>query len=126
MLALEAPKPIFRFCMRTGCGRKLTARRSCERGFGPICFARLQRAIRVLEDSGNKVAMKAAQVLRDGALVPMPHYRRTGVWSCAAATLELLGRVYHLTIDHCTCPAGQRRIPVMCNHRVALTVLTTF
>lgn len=126
MLALEAPKPIFRFCMRTGCGRKLTAHRSCTRGFGPVCWARLQRAIRVLEESGNKVAIKAAQVLRDGALVPMAHTAHTGVWACAAASLDALGRIYHLTVDHCSCRAGQRRIPVLCNHRVALTVLTTF
>jgi hypothetical protein len=128
MANLEAQKPtvIYTRCMRTGCGRKLRAAKSCARGFGPVCWARLQRAIVVLETSGNKVAIKAAQVLRDGALVPLPHTDRSGVWSCAAASLEFLGRIYHLTRDHCTCSAGQRRIPFLCNHRVALAVLLDF
>lgn len=125
MLALEAQKPTvtYRHCVRPSCGRKLTAKVSCERGFGPKCWARVMRACVVLESSGNKVAGKAAQVLRDCALQPMGHTARSGVWSCAAASLDTIDRIYHCTVDHCTCRAGQRRIPYLCNHRVALAVL---
>jgi hypothetical protein len=108
-------------CLRGKCGRALHAHESRTRGYGPRCWSRLLRAIRILEESGKGVAGKAAQVLRDRALVPMAHTARTGVWACAAATIP--GRVYHLTVDHCSCAAGQRRIPILCNHRVALQIL---
>lgn len=110
----------YRHCMRAKCGRELHAEASCRRGYGPKCWARLLRAIRILEASGNRVAGKAAQVLRDRALVPMPHTARTGVWACAAASRT---EPYHLTVDHCSCPAGAKRIPILCNHRVALQIL---
>lgn len=111
----------FRHCLRPGCGRELHAEASLRRGYGPRCWARLLRAIRILEASGNRVASGAAEILRDAALAPMLHVRITGVWACVSATGH---RIYHLTTEHCSCPAGQRRIPLLCKHRVALTVLT--
>jgi hypothetical protein len=106
-------------CIRPCCGRKLTAKASQERGYGPKCWSRLLKAIRVLEASGNKVAIKAADVLRDRALIPMTHTAKTGVWACAGAS----GNIWHCTVDFCTCWAGRKTIPVMCNHRTALAVL---
>lgn len=102
-------------CLRPGCGRRLTARASVLRGYGPRCWARIRRAAVAAEDSGNPVAAKAATLLRDAALVPSRH---PGVWLCPSQDGT---RTYRCSTKGCSCPAGVHCR--FCAHRFAAYVL---
>jgi hypothetical protein len=113
MLAIEAGE---HRCLRPGCGRRLTARSSVLRGYGPRCWARIRRAAVAAEDSGNAVAAKAATLLRDAALVPSGTH--PGIWLCPSQDGS---RLYRVSTKGCSCTAGVHC--VFCSHRFAAYVL---
>lgn len=100
------------FCRK--CGRRIS---NPEAVYGPRCWHRLRGPVAELQRSGNAAAGKAAQLLLDGGLV-----RQRGhggrVWRAASSDGT---RSYLVALEACNCGAGL--IPILCNHRAALSVL---
>lgn len=105
------------YCSR--CGRKLHGNRSRRLGRGPGCDARVMRAVRVLAASPNASARKAAQLIEDGAIVPIASHGGR-VFRCVSSDGL---RTYLTSVDGCNCSAGLHEH--LCYHRVAATVLTS-
>jgi hypothetical protein len=99
----------------TRCGRVLHGERAIRRGYGWRCYARVQRAARVLQASANLAAAKAAEALTDGAVVRHPHRGVYWVVSSDGA------RRYLTHPCGCTCQAGLHAR--LCYHRVAVSIL---
>ena len=99
----------------TACGRTLTGARAVRRGYGWRCYAKVLRAARVLEGSGNAAAQRAAEALLQGAYVKHPHRK---VWSVVSSDGQ---RTYLTHPDGCTCAAGLHQ--VLCYHRAGAAVL---
>lgn len=99
----------------TACGRVLRSARAVRLGYGWRCWAKVQRAARVLEASGNAAAARAAEALLQGAYVKHPHRK---VWSVVSGD----GTTTYLTHPQgCTCPAGLHQR--LCYHRAGAAVL---
>lgn len=99
-------------CLR--CGRKLTA----STGYGPKCAAKIRRAAldEARADFTADQQAKAAELIRDGGMVPHPH---AGVFTAVSSKGDA---TYLAHPAACTCPAGikGRR----CYHLLAARVLT--
>ena len=100
------------------CGRKLTGERSRRLGRGPVCHARIMRAVRTLAESPNASARKAAQLIEDDGIVPIASHGGR-VFRCVSSDGQ---RTYLTSVDGCNCSAGLHES--LCYHRVAATVLT--
>lgn len=106
------------------CGRRIWAKASVARGYGGRCWWRVRAAARALEASRLPVAVKAAEVLTDGAAYPSRTHPGT-VWLVAGSAGY---NAYRTARESCSCEAG-RRYPVplggrgTCAHRVAVAVL---
>lgn len=99
----------------TACGRALTGVRAVRRGYGWRCYAKVLRAVRVLEASRNAAAARAAEALLQGAYVRHPH---RAVWYVVSSD----GATRYLTHPNgCTCPAGLHAR--LCYHRAGAAVL---
>lgn len=97
----------------TRCGRSLTG----SGPYGAKCWHRLAGPVAALERSGNPAAAKAAQLLRDGALVRLRGHGGR-VW----ATLSSDGKRTYLTApEACNCKSGL--FAKLCHHSVAVTIM---
>lgn len=103
-------------CARPGCGRALTSPKSVERGFGPTCWARIQRSARNTRFSPT-VQSKADELTGIGIRVDG---RELLLFPSSDGT-----DTYRTTPNACTCKAGllQRRnkagIRFGCSHQMA-------
>lgn len=100
---------MFTNCRR--CGRKLRTQRSKDLGYGAVCLARINRAVRALSPSQAQLE-KAFDALLDGALVA---YR--SVFRVVSSDGY---RTYLTTRSACSCAAGAA--DRLCWHRVAVTI----
>jgi uncharacterized protein DUF6011 len=106
-------------CLAPWCGRKLTARKSVDRGYGDVCYRRICEAAEreILAGVKPEQAAKVRQLIADGGIIPA---RRPGVYQAVAEDGERL----RLTHSHgCNCESGLRRRPVTCYHTLAARVL---
>jgi hypothetical protein len=85
-------------CLR--CRLWLRSARSAGKPYGPRCARRVTTAARVLEASGLPVAVRAAEALRDGALVPVRH---RDVFRTVSSDGQ---RTYLTHPNGCNCQAG--------------------
>lgn len=108
-------------CLRSGCGRKLTAAASKLRGYGPVCWRRIRDA------AGHAPAparAKADQEARARALIAVGGIRplsRDGLFAVTSSD----GTAVYLTdlrFQTCPCKAGQRGR--YCYHLTAAQILT--
>jgi uncharacterized protein DUF6011 len=99
-------------CLR--CGRTLSAAASIARGYGPTCRTRVRRAAANVVDFSAAQLDSAAELIEDGAIVPI----RPGVFRTVATD----GTGTYLTAPQgCTCPAGLKAR--RCYHRAAAQIL---
>lgn len=101
-------------CLRRACGRPLTAPRSVEDGYGPVCAARVREAcaqIAVRFTAGQ--VERALQLVADGGVSAAPD---GGWWAVSSDGT----RVYRTDpyAGRCDCPAGVRG--VRCYHLAAV------
>lgn len=89
-------------CLR--CGRTLRSAASVKASYGPVCRARIRAAAlaEALRDFTAAQRDKAAELIADGALVPV----RRGIFR----TVSSKGDAQYLTAatGQCNCPAGLR------------------
>lgn len=103
-------------CLR--CGRQLRSPRSIAANYGPGCAAKIRAA--AIEEARRDFTVdqqaKAAELIRDGGMVPHPH---AGVFTAVSSKGDA---TYLAHPAACTCPAGikGRR----CYHLLAARVLT--
>ena len=106
-------------CLRPGCGRKLTSAKSLAAGYGPVCLRKIRQAAldEARRDFTEDQQAKAAELIRDGAIVPT---NREGVFRAVSSK----GTESYLThAAACNCPAGLRaKRP--CYHQLAARVLS--
>ena len=101
-------------CLR--CHRVLRSVRSAGKPYGPRCTVRVAAAARVLDGSRLLVAVRAAEALRDGALVPLRHrYVFRAVSSDGR-------RTYLCHPNGCNCTGGL--YDKTCYHTIAAAILT--
>lgn len=99
-------------CLR--CGRKLTA----STGYGPTCRRKIRQAAldEARRDFTGDQQAKAAELIRDGGLVPT---NREGVFRAVSSKGD---ETYLVHAAACTCPGGLRaKRP--CYHTLAARIL---
>lgn len=97
------------------CGRTLRSPRSIAVGYGPTCARKIRRATTVADAKPDAIA-KAAELIEQGAIVPLRGRRIFTVISSDGA------RTYKTAAQGCTCPAGIKG-KFTCYHRVAAQIL---
>jgi len=100
------------------CGRTLRAAKSVERGYGPRCYAKIQKAAKVVD----LAAYKANQVAKAAELIELRAIVRTSATVFAAVSSD--GTATYETntaAQSCTCKAGQRGL--RCYHLAAAQIL---
>lgn len=109
-------------CLRSGCGRKLTAAASRQRGYGPVCWRRIQSAAAGTAPSQTRAKpeqhAKALELIASGGIRPLS---RDGVFAAKSSD----GTAVYVTdaiYQTCTCKAGQRGR--YCYHLAAAEILT--
>jgi hypothetical protein len=106
-------------CLAPGCGRKLTARKSVEAGYGPTHLRQIREAAenQVLAGIKPEQADKTRQLIADKGIIPAG---RPGFYQAVSED----GQQVHITCARgCTCQAGKRRKLVVCYHVLAARVL---
>jgi hypothetical protein len=100
------------------CGRTLRAAKSVKLGYGPRCYAKIQKAAKVVDLAAykaNQVA-KAAELIELKAIVRTAPATYVAVSSNGADTYET-----NTAAQTCTCKAGERGI--RCYHLAAAQIL---
>lgn len=101
------------------CGRTLRAAKSVKLGYGPRCYAKIQKAAKVAPFKPAQVA-KAQELIADGGIVAIRGRRVFRVVSTK-------GDATYLTAPQaCTCAAGlksERADQRVCFHRIAASIL---
>jgi len=107
-------------CLRSGCGRKLTAAASRLRGYGPVCWRRIRDAAQATAAPRAKPDQlaKAQQLVAGGGIRPLSP---SGVFA-AKASDGITIYLTDLTYQTCPCKAGQRGR--YCYHLAAAEILT--
>jgi hypothetical protein len=101
------------------CGRALRAAKSVKLGYGPRCYAKIQKAAKVVDLAAykaNQIA-KATELIELKAIVRTAPATFTAVSSDGTATYET-----NVAAQSCTCKAGERGI--RCYHLAAAQILT--
>ncbi|GHH57914.1 DUF6011 domain-containing protein [Lentzea cavernae] len=97
------------------CGRTLRAAKSVARGYGPRCFAKIQKAAKVAPFKPAAIE-KAQELIADGGILPIRGRRVFRVVSSDGAA------TYLAAPQACNCAAGLKSKHA-CYHRVAATLL---
>lgn len=108
-------------CLRSGCGRRLTAAASKRRGYGPVCWRRICDAAGqapVPAKAKPEQLAKARALIADGGIRPLS---RDGVFAATSSDGTAV-YVTDVTYETCTCKAGQRGR--YCYHLTAAQILT--
>jgi hypothetical protein len=100
------------------CGRTLRAAKSVARGYGPRCYAKIQKAAKVVD----LAAYKAAQIAKAAELIELRAIVRTAPATFAAVSSDG-SQTYTVNpaAQSCTCKAGERGI--RCYHVAAAQIL---
>jgi hypothetical protein len=108
-------------CLRSGCGRKLTAAASRSRGYGPVCWRRIRDAA---AQAPAPARAKPGQEARARALIAAGGIRPLSIDGLFAATSSDGTAVYltDLRFQACPCKAGQ--LGRYCYHLTAAQILT--
>jgi Family of unknown function (DUF6011) len=105
-------------CLRPGCGRVLKSAKSVALGYGPKCAAKIRAAAieEARRDFTAEQQDKAAELIRDGGIVPSP---REGVFQAVSGKGDA---TYLVHAAACNCPGGLRaKRP--CYHSLAARIL---
>jgi hypothetical protein len=100
------------------CKRTLRAASSIARRIGRHCRALAAAEVAAQADITPEQAEKALQLINDGGLVPLG---RAGVYQAVPSSGT---GTYWVSVNVCSCPAGQRRPGAKCYHRAAVIALT--
>lgn len=108
-------------CLRSGCGRRLTAAASRRRGYGPVCWRRVRDAAAQAPAPTRakpEQQAKARALIAEGGIRPLS---RDGLFAATSSD----GTAVYLTdlrFQKCPCKAGQYGL--YCYHLTAAQILT--
>jgi hypothetical protein len=105
-------------CLRPRCGRVIRSARSVALGYGPVCARAIRKAAldEARADFTPEQQDKAAELIRDGGIVPTP---RDGVFQAVSSKGDATYLVHSAA---CNCPGGLRaKRP--CYHSLAARIL---